>query len=531
MRNWKIILILIAVAILLSFAVSYVKAESNLVLSNGTVYNFSAPPSPTVTTTMPQKGYYLQQGDTAYVNQTIDISGVVPPYPYLAYWDGFDMYDENATYQIDLSNTPNSGYYNFYIDPAIFSTRLGKWYKYNGNYERAGNNLAFVVAVYKPIMINTTNLTYQNPNQTTVVLPVQPILPVQHISDYLIARGYNFTINTNQTANVWIFGSRDFIYDYQSSNNSINMTREMMSDLQAGDYKILLQFPRNDTNDFMVRYNPNTSAIEWFDSASFKVNTWDTLGQSPENVLNELETVFPQTRDTFMLFKLSVQEPTITINRADVTNAINETQFPNFTGTNLEPGSFVDVRGYTNLPPDTPIILTVNPNFNLTGDTFGNDTVATRTEGTVGGDMRTFKAIIPIRLYDLPLGRNFIGAKVPGMDLVTTADFWIYGSPDGNFVPNKTIRYVSGQYGPEEMVPTPTPVVVTKYVPQIVTQIVTVPVTPTDQQVHDQQAIVAQEREIFWIGTLLFYGGVIIGVFFIGRFLFRALKRRAWLKK
>jgi len=534
MRNWKIIIILIAIAILLSFGVAYVKAEENVTLNSTPLsYTFASGNKSYDTVqyeTFNSTSYYLQQGDTAYIGQTVDVSGVVPPYQYIAYWDGFDMYDGNATYKIDMWQKNKTGYYTFFIDPEIFGTRLGRWYKYSGEYERAGNNLAFVVTRPKPIIINTTNISYQNPNQTPVILPIQPILPVQHISDYLIARGYNFTIEVNSTANVWIFGSRDFIYDYQSSNNSISLTREMMSSLQSGDYKIMLQFPRNDTNDFMIRYNPDNSAVEWFDSKTFKINSWETMGQTPENVLYQLQTIFPQTRDTFMMFKLVVQEPTVTINRVDVMNQLNETR-RNTTGALLQPASYVDVRGYTNLPPDTPLLVVVNPNFNITGDRMWEESVATRTEGTVGGDMRTFKAIVPIHLYDLPLGRNFIGVKVPGMDLITTADFYIYGSPDGHFTPNKTIRYVAGKYGPEEIIPTPTPITVERVVTKVVTQVVTVEVTPSNEQVYEQQKKVTIEREIYWTVTVALYGGVIFAVFLIGRFVFRALKRRAWLKK
>jgi len=506
MDTWKLILILLIIAVGFSIVVHGVKAEDN-------------------------STYYMNQGDTAYLNQYVDISGVIPPYQYIAYWDGYDMYEGNATYKIDVWQMTNSEYFNFYIDPAIFTTRTGRWYKYNGYYERAGNNLAFIVARAKPILQNTTNITYQNPKQVPIVLPTHPALPTQHISDYLIARGYNFSINVNLTANVWVFGAKDFIYDYRSQKNIVNITSEMASGLSAGDYKVLVQIPRNDTNDFMVQYNQNTSAIDWFDASTFNIRHWDTMGQSPENVLYQLQTIFPQTRDTFMMFKLTVQEPTITIDRIDVMNLLNDTRTGNDASLALQPASYVDVRGYTNLPPDIPILITVNPNFNITGDNAGDGSIGTLTEGTAGGDMRTFKAIVPIHLYNLPIGRNFIGAKIVGSKMITTADFYIYGSPDGHFTPNKTIRYVAGRYGPEEMVPTPTPITVEKIVTQVVTVTVTVPVTPSNEQVYAQQTIVAKDRETYWIGTIAVYCGGVVAAFFIGRFVFRAIKRRKWMKE
>jgi hypothetical protein len=70
---------------------------------------------------------YIYQGDTVYLDTTIDISGSIPPYPQLAYWDGFDMYNSVPSYNITLPDN-KKGYYHFYVDPEIFRERTG-----NGN--------------------------------------------------------------------------------------------------------------------------------------------------------------------------------------------------------------------------------------------------------------------------------------------------------------------------------------------------------------------------------------------------------------
>ncbi|WP_321508108.1 DUF3821 domain-containing protein [uncultured Methanoregula sp.] len=87
---------------------------------------------------------YVHQGQTVRVNDTLDISGVASPYSQLAYWDGLDMYNSAPTYMITFSAQRQK---NFYLDPKIFSTRLGAWYKYDKKTgsEPHGNNLAFVV--------------------------------------------------------------------------------------------------------------------------------------------------------------------------------------------------------------------------------------------------------------------------------------------------------------------------------------------------------------------------------------------------
>jgi hypothetical protein len=113
----------------------------------------------------------IKQGQNVPVGDTIDISGVVPPYPQLAYWDGYNEYDSGPTYIINLPYY-RSGWYSFYVDPAIFATRLGSWYKYDQNigYEAKGNNLAFV-AVRENVALVTTNPTTNDIPETFTPLP------------------------------------------------------------------------------------------------------------------------------------------------------------------------------------------------------------------------------------------------------------------------------------------------------------------------------------------------------------------------
>lgn len=138
---------------------------------------------------------YIYQGQTIYVNDTIDISGAVSPYPELAYWDGFNMYNSAPAYTITLPNN-RKGWYNFYVDPAIFATRLGSWYKYDEKigYESHGNNLAFVVAkenitqvilnapsseikgIVTPISIPSIPISQTTP-KTTIITPTPTPTP------------------------------------------------------------------------------------------------------------------------------------------------------------------------------------------------------------------------------------------------------------------------------------------------------------------------------------------------------------------
>ena len=442
--------------------------------------------------------YYVQQGDTVYVNQTVDISGVTPPYDYLAYWDGFDMYEGNASYLLALPST-DAGYYNFNITPAIFGNRLGKWFRVNVQngyavYEPNGNNLAFVVRPERktPLPLpNETNASLQNPNQTPIVLPKQPVLPIKHVSDYLIARGDGLKLSFNGSTSVWVFGTGGSLLDYQAFNGTVDITPKAINTLQPGNYKILIQSHTNGTST--VRYNNATGSIQWFDPGTFTIQEYSIIDQTPENILQKLEEVFPVAGDTYMVFNLEIQDPTISIDEIDVLNQLNDTGAPQSQGVTIGAQNYIDVRGYTNAAPDTLIYAVPDADFNNANP--WKNAIITSAQGDLGGDMREWKIIIPVNLEDMAIGtRHFVYAKTElSNTTITSGDFYIYGNPSGNVIPNKTIKYISGRYGPEEMVPTPTPVIVTHEVTKVVTQVVTVPVTPSNEQVLAQQKIAQQQ--------------------------------------
>jgi len=87
---------------------------------------------------------YVHQMDNVCVNQTIDISGVLGGYGQAAWYGRNDEY-RNPPYLIEIP------YYirplsRFYLDPKVFETRTGTWYKYTGNAgTEHGNMVAFYV--------------------------------------------------------------------------------------------------------------------------------------------------------------------------------------------------------------------------------------------------------------------------------------------------------------------------------------------------------------------------------------------------
>jgi len=470
---------------------------------------------------------HISQGDSVYVNDTIDISGVVPPYPELAYWNGYDMYDSNASYIYIIPNT-QSAYYGFYIDPSIFSTRTGKWYKYDPNigFEPNGNNLAFVV--YPESFKNTTlrysngsifNFTqYLTGNYSKTETPISPPVEVKHVSDYLLAIGDPLIINTNQTTKLWLFGRINQLASYISSNSTeINVSQSVTDGFEPGDYTLMMQTIRNGSNNFTVQYDPEDNSIKWFDPESFSIHALSTLGLSPQVLLQKFEQIIPETYDNFKTYNLSLQTPNIEIQSvAEIfTNSnatINQAGQVEYN-TNV---SYIEVKGYTNVKIGSVLKFVIDQN-EQTDRTINLYTTTAVVGGTENpGDMRWFDVAIPVDKYNMALGPHSVTAYSNLSTSGTTAVFDIYSAPDGTNITHATIRYVAGEYGPQEFIPTPTPVTVIITIPVPgPTQIVLVNVTPSDEEVKAQQQVIIQEEEQVWISRIIILAIIVSATWYI----------------
>ncbi len=480
-------------------------------------------PTPIPTSTpipIPQLTHYISQGETIYVNDTVDISGVVPPYRYLAYWNGYDMYDSNASYIITMSQR-KSDYYKFYIDPSIFETRIGKWYKYDGNFEKNANSLAFIVY---PQSYRNSTMRYQNGtivniselvinNYTDYEIPINPPVEIKHVSDYLVARGDPLIIKTNTTTNVWLFGRLDKLLDFKSTNDtSIDLTTDILSGFEPGSYTIKMQTVGNASNSFTVKYDIETEKIKWFDSSTFSIKEIDTSGLSPRVLEEKFNDVLPSTLDVFTTYKFELQEPYIEIQN------VRETFTPNYTineagaieyNTNI---SYIEIKGYTNVAIGDTLKFIIDEK-QQTPRTLKYYTTTAVAGGTKDpGDMRWFDVLISLDKYNMPLGDHTVTAFTNLSNAGTVYTFTVYAAAPNSYVPPKTIRYVSGRYGPEEFVPTPTPIIETVTVPVPgPTQIVTVEVTPSDEKIKEQQKIIADENLKIW-GFRIIGGALIVGI-------------------
>jgi hypothetical protein len=447
---------------------------------------------------------YIYQGDTVYLDTTIDISGAIPPYPQLAYWDGFDMYNSVPSYNITLPDN-KKGYYHFYVDPEIFRERTGWWFKYDGTYEKQGNNRAFKVSPYY-----YENATLRFPNGTIVevnpinnesytehIIEPNPLVPERHVADYVLARG-DPLVWENDTYRMWLFGSKQGVYDVP--NDTISAAT--IQALEPGNYKLVIHDPGANTI-YEARNISNNLTPGLYGREPVNIR-----GMAAPVVYQKLMQMLKNTDDVLVSYQVELKEPYITIVQA------NE----------IEKGDIdaLDVRGYTNVAAGTPITVTLDEHNTFYKDLWKQsaNTTAIRTGK---GNLSYYQAVVPFDYNDLAAdARNHTLVARTALGGEIQKDFKISIMPADSFKPNTTLKYIEDR---NPFIPTPTPEIVKVVVTQTVRVVerVTIPVTPSNEQVKKQQEIVVNEKIGEWmtIGLCAFAVLVIIGFAIYGYSVYR----------
>ena len=517
----------IALAILVALVFSLVTAEENatvnmtasgsyaIVQYEESNYNLSRFPASTT--------YRIAQGETVYLNDTIDISGMGwgTGVAWYGKWD--DSLEpryvrEFKDYRHDVMN--------FYIDPDIFSDKPGTWYQYYGNKtEKQGNLKAFVVAG----KFRETTLTYQNgtvvngsvlvKNESSQLInaPKPTILPEVHEADYLLAIGDPLIVKTYGPAQVWIFGRTDKEY---GSTETDNMTFEgkRFYSFESGTYTLLIQHPGNNTQ-YEVRYS--NGSLQQRDGWN-GVKSVDISAAQPAMILGKLNEMLVNTDDDYIVYTLNIDQPTISIRQINelwIGSKVDEYKLQGYDV------AFKDVRGYTNLMNGTNISVVLDEEY-FDGKKMGRFTVYADTYKSAFGNRTMFQAYVPIIYDTIPRGMHTITAKGPYGSHVDS-NFAITDLPPDSFRPNTSLKYTTDENPWKPNLTTPTPVVVT----QIVTKEVIKEVPPSNETVYEQQKKAVDAKWGEMISTATFWGLAIIGAFVVVRFIYRAWKRRRWVQK
>ena len=423
-----------------------------------------------------------------YVNDTIDIAGMGHGQLELAWFGKYGEFDDpQYIYKFSLFRSEQE---NFWLNPDIFASRTGPWYQFYGNTTEPNGNLEAFRILNK---YRNQSVTY--PNGTTIdtsegtsnqtpdlPIPKPTILPEIPVSDYVVAHGDPLSINTSK---LWVFGRVNSIY-----NSNGNLTINQILSLEDGSYKIVSHEAGNNTI-FEVGYNPSTKT---FTSPWKNVQDVSIYGSQPMLDIDRFYQMIRGTDDKIETYNLVVEEPAVTV------VSIDEVDVGNRIPIAWEPGmTLLDIRGYSNVRNDTTITLVMDPQIQ-TARTLKANTYTTQAIQTSPGNKSMYQIYIPINKNEMPNGMHTISvtAAIGGSML---HDFPISELPADSYVPNATLKYI-GDRNP--WVPTPTPeVIIQKEMVPVPGPVVTVVVTPSDEQVRTQQEIVQNEKINFWIPRII----------------------------
>lgn len=498
----KWIVILMAVGILLSVLVAMVSAEDVTIeeyVNESTVIVEVPTPDPTPTPERIPNGPHINQGDTVYAGDCVDISGVVPPYENVAYWDGFDMYDSEPSYTIPMPDLKRE-YFHFCIDDR-FAGYYGRWYKYDGIYEQQGNNLAFVV---RPLAMKNSTMTFPNGtvinqtqtiNETYIEKPIkpEPLLPERHINDYVLAKGDNLTWS-NGSYHIWIFGSTEGIYDQRGGF----IPSEQIEALSNGDYTLAIQTPGYNTI-YEASYKNDTLIPGLYGEKPVSV-----FGQNPANILSKLKEMLQSSDDKLYEYQISIDIPSITINRVDEIYANGR--------------AVLDVRGYTNTANGTKITVSLDEKDQKK---WTSTTTAVRTSP---GNMSYYRAYVPFDYDELAAdARNHTLVARTELGGYSSKDFKVSVMPADSYKPNATLKYIEDR---NPFIPTPTPEVIIETTVVVETVTVTIPVTPSQESVDAAQKKATEEVALSYVftgATILVFLLVVAGLIWYGVKVWRRL--------
>jgi hypothetical protein len=296
-------------------------------------------------------------------------------------------------------------------------------------------------------------------------------------TDYQIAYGDPFSVTVNEKympARLWVFGRIDAFYNRSYPTSKILVTSEDMQKLETGTYTILVQNPGKNAI-FEAGYAKTVTDVKTTEelvSPWAAVDPINIYGSQPRLVLTEFRKMITGTDDPLTEYRLEVAHPVIDMVSVDETYS--------------EGKDVLDIRGYTNVAKGTEITFVMDKERQIP-QTLRANTHMELVREEAPNQWRYFQIFIPIDYNNTIVGQHQITASTP-QGATQTIPFYVYDLPEGQEIPNQTIKYVSGN----QFIP---PVIVTVTIPiPGPTQIVTVKVTPPNEQVYAQQKLAEDKK-------------------------------------
>jgi hypothetical protein len=232
-------------------------------------------------------------------------------------------------------------------------------------------------------------------------------------------------------------------------------------------------------------------------------------------ILSRLLQILESTDDTYQTYTVEIQQPEIRV--VSIDDIWLKSKMDEFHIDNNVDVTFKDIRGYTNLQNGTNLTVALDKTRFVTH---------AQTWRSANGNRTMFQAYVPIIWDTIPLGTHTVTVSGPSGAYVD-ANFPVELLPADSYRPNATLKYTGDENPWKPNLTTPTPVIIT----QVVTQVVVVTVTPSQDQIKQKSMdAVMQIISDNVVPVVEVVAGVLIG-FLIVRFVYRAGKRRMWLKK
>lgn len=423
----------------------------------------------------------VHQGDTVYTGDVCDLRLVEG-------WYGKLVHHDNGRV-VDISSFTRK----ILISESVFIPgRWDQWSDFDFD-EDNGNTEAFKVKKGPRPAREQINYTEEAPAALRPYL--QPV-PVKHVSDYVVARGDPISIDVPNHSKAWMFGSKDGYYGLPDVNGTILIPGNATLDMYPGTYILAIDSPGNQSAGVNIRYDKANDTIEYFNPSEFRIVSIDLFGLDPRTRYDRFKSIGGKAADIYTEKEIVIEDPYVEIVSSDQIYNVNKT-------------AAQIVTGYTNAAIGANITLVIDKDKHSAKDLkYSTFSGIVKGNPRNPGDMRWFELVVPLLLDNYAAGEHEISVSTASGGYANV-DFFIYESPEHSFIPNNTIKYVNGS----EWRPDPTPKIVEVVVTQTVIKTITIPVTPSNEQVYAQQK---KAEDAKWQETMsLATTGVIILLFLL----------------
>jgi hypothetical protein len=433
----------------------------------------------------------VHQGDTIYWHDIADLSQAASwPAFTVAWWQ--QGLDGSGGLQPDKVVDVSSFMRRIEITPDKFP--VGTWYRWDGQWRRGENMVAFFVQAQRPFInltpilevCNISSVNYSAINCTNTTPPeivtrklnlteeerivyeyhtaTKYPLPQKHIADYLMPRGYPLSIDVPTPGEIWVVSTSQNIgiYDRESINGVATLNISDTENLEPGGY-IILGVDPNGNKIYTFSYDPDRKVLY---SPFADVKNISTDGMLPFAIIEVITGARgPYCDDVFTYYNLTIdKQSTTTVEEIETLEDFSN-KSPKFTRVRL--------AGYTSLPKGETLTIILDKS-SQDYHTLPSVTWNTTVFGDELGDLRQFEMVASVDLSLLKPGKDHSFSVITPDGSEVMASFPVSDISAEQTAPKAYIRIIDGK----PFHPTPTPEI--RIVKEIVTQKVVeyVQVTP-----------------------------------------------------